>query len=296
MISETELKAQLANTESLFAHIHHFDCEINGFAVKSTKGAAITYSDLLERRSDFVKELKNSICNWVYSKSKFRSMLQDELMQRGYDMPNAVSQIVEMARSKFRKDYPRGQFGELLLFNFLQHYYNAPAILRKMPITTNPSVERHGADAIHLGLEGGNPVLYLGEAKTYTSKYKFEVALEASIDSILKAHAQLHDELDLYVYDEFIEHPFQDIAKKYKRGQIDIEIQLVSLISYTETKVVSGIDAKSIKETIATMVRDRLKSTKKTIFSKITPNVISRMHFFLLPFWDLEDLLKSFES
>lgn len=60
---------------------------------------------------------------------------------------------------KFRKGCPQGQYGELLLFNFIQHFFKAAPLLRKMPITTNPGLERHGADAIHY-LDNGDEQIF----------------------------------------------------------------------------------------------------------------------------------------
>lgn len=296
MIAPSDLNALLTNTASLFENIHYFECATSSIKGKSSRGAAITYADLVERRADFVNELRISICNWVFSESKFNAMLQEELAVRGHSMANASARIVELARSKFRSGFPQGQFGELLLFNFIQHFFKAAPILRKMPITTNPSVERHGADAIHVGFDAENPILYLGEAKTYSSKYKFSSAFEAAVDSIIKSHDEIHSELNLYVFDEFIEPPFIDFAKKIKRNEISLKTELVSVISYEETGSVQGADEKEIKKKMQQMVSDRLNALDPNYFSGMNPHVVSRMHFFVLPFWGLEGLLKEFEK
>jgi len=295
LVSQVELEKLLGNTASLFSHIYHFECSGVPFPGRTRRGAAIAYSDLGERRPDFVRELRSSIVSWVYSSSRFSSMLEEELKERGYDMGNAVSHIIDLAHSKFRSGFPRGQFGELLLFNFLQHFFKAPALLRKMPLTTNVAVERHGADAIHLGLTDGKPVIFLGEAKTYTSNYKFATALEAALASIVKAHSELMTELDLYVYDEFIEEPLRSVAKDIKRNKVEFEVQLVSIVSYTETKKVSGANQAEIDASLEAMVVKRIGEVKKELFDSHNENVLARMHFFFLPFWDLESLLKEFE-
>lgn len=295
MISQAELEKLLAHTDALFNHVHHFECNDVPFPGQSRRGAAIAYSDLGERRPDFVRELRNSIVDWVYSRSRFNSMLEEELKERGYGTANAVSHIVQLANSKFRSGFPRGQFGELLLFNFMQHFFKAPALLRKMPITTNPAVERHGADAIHLGLADSKPVIYLGEAKTYTSKYKFAKALEAAVSSIVKAHTDLLTELDLYVYDEFIEEPLRKVAKDIKRNKMDFQVQLVSVISYTETAKIGGADSATTLAALEKTVKKHIGAIKKELFESHNEYLLARMHFFFLPFWDLESLLEDFE-
>jgi hypothetical protein len=296
LITSADIAEQLANTQGVLSTIHHFQCTPVCLPGKSSRGAAINYSDLVERRSDFVRELKSSICNWVYSKAKFRSILQAELAVRGDDFANAASHVIDLARAKFRRGYPQGQFGELLLFNFLEHFFKAPPLLRKMPITTNPAIERHGADAIHVGLETGNPVIYLGEAKTYESTYQFNTALRAAVTSILDSHSKLQSELDLYVYDDFIEAPFKELAEQIKRNAIAYQIELVSIVSYEETKKVQGPNEQQIKKRIESIIADRIGAIDTSLFSDLNPHIVSRMHFFLLPFWKLDELLVEFDS
>jgi hypothetical protein len=223
-------------------------------------------------------------------------MLETELAIRRGDFPNAASYILELARAKFRKGYPQGQFGELLLFNFLEHFFEAPPLLRKMPITTNSSVERHGADAIHIGIVSDSPIIYIGEAKTYKSTYKFNKALEEAVESVVKAHDRLQDELDLYVFDDFIELPFKKIAEQVKRNQIPYKVELVSIIAYTETNSCEASCESDIKQRIQAILQDRIKSIVPTLFSKLNPHLVARMHFFLLPFWGLDRLLQGFDQ
>ena len=58
-----------------------------------------------------------------------------------------------------------------------------------MPIKTSSQHERFGADAIHFKIENDKPIIILGEAKTYTSKYKFSQAFEDAITSILSTYS-----------------------------------------------------------------------------------------------------------
>lgn len=139
------------------------------------------------------------------------------------------------------------------------------------------------------------PVIYLGEAKTYTSKYQFATALEAAIDSISKTHANWLTELDLYVYDEFIDEPLRAVARDVKRGKIDFQVQLVSVISYTETTSVTGADSAEIIASLEKIVKGRVGAIKKELFESHNEHLLARMHFFFLPFWDLESLLEEFE-
>ena len=82
----------------------------------------------------------------------------------------------------------QGQLGELLLFHFIQRLQKAIPLLRKMKITTSNKHERFGADAIHFKYEQKKPIIILGEAKTYTSEYKFNEAFTDAIISILNTY------------------------------------------------------------------------------------------------------------
>lgn len=202
-----------------------------------------------------------------------------------------------MAREKFRSGFPQGQFGELLLFNLIQYFFKAPPVLRKMPITTNPSIERHGADAIHYRLNGNQHHIFIGEAKSYKSKYKFSAALEDAIDGIFKAHQQFHSELGLYVYEDFIDEPLRSVAKAIKRNELaGVKHELVCVISYAETKGKTGPDEASIKAAIEEILAERMKSFDGKVFAGKDKNVADRIHYFLLPFWNFDQLLAEFES
>ncbi len=184
-MTEENISKLLTNIDSLVSHTYHFQLDISKPEGKSHKGIAINYTDIQERKSDFIRELRNTVCGWVYGKKKYHQLFQKELEKRGYDYQNASSHIDNLAREKFRKGIPQGQFGELLLFNFLQFFFGAPALLRKMPLTTSRGHERFGADAIHFKKQDGQNIIYIGESKTYKSIYKFNTALKDSIGSIL---------------------------------------------------------------------------------------------------------------
>ena len=96
--------------------------------------------------------------------------------------------LTDHVKSKFRMVKPQGQFGELLLLNFLQHIFRAAPLLRKMSITTNPGLERFGADAIHYRPMGKEHVFYIDESKCYETKYRFNEAFKKSLESILKSY------------------------------------------------------------------------------------------------------------
>lgn len=286
----------LAHTERLFANLHGFQCVATHMPGKSHRAIAITHQDLNERRDDFIDELKNSMNSWVYSKARYEKLIDDALIERDGDKQSAASFVHNLVRRKFRRGFPQGQFGELLLFNIIQHYFEAVPLLRKMPITTNPKIERHGSDAIHYKPDGPSHKLFLGEAKSYTAKNRFGAALRDAVDSILDAHANIQNELGLYIYDDFIDDALLPIAKAIKNNREVVTIELVSIISYEETADKSGPSEAEIKMCMERIVNDRLAKFRTSFFNGKCPITLGRLHVFVMPVWDFSDLLVRFEA
>lgn len=296
-MDEEKISSLLSNVDALIKHTYVFQLEISKPKGCSHHGVAINFTDIQERRSDFVRELKNTVCSWVYGKEKYKNLFDKELHKRGFDYQNASSHIDCLAKDKFRKGIPQGQFGELLLFNFLQFFFQAPALLRKMPLTTSRGHERFGADAIHYKKDNKTNKIYIGESKAYKSMYKFNSAIAESLTSIIGTYESLQEELLLYTYDDFIDPLLQDVAEKLKEGELDnTRYELVCLISYNENKNNAGISEGDIKTNIMNIVLERLNSTDNGLTNEINSALVERIHYIIFPFWDFDNLLEDFDS
>lgn len=285
----------LSNTDSLINQMFWFQQDISKPKAASHRGVAIKYVDLKDMRQSFIRELKSTAMNWVYSKKKYAQLLDEELPKRGGDFMNVQSYLHQVADQKFRKGCPQGQFGELLLFNFIQHFFKAPPLLRKMPITTNPGVERHGADAIHYRETQDTRTFILGESKCYTSKYQFNAALKASIDSIFTSFNNIEDELILYQHDDFIDPELQSVATDFKDGKLEGgRFELVCLIAYEENKDIISPTEKEIKERIENCIIERWHGVADDIYGNIAKPLIDRINYVVFPVWGLEALLDDF--
>lgn len=295
-MTENDLKKLLSNTEPFMNHVYWIQ---QNFYIKPNKnhcGVAINFNDINERKYDFLTELRKTVSSWVYSKAAQRKIFEERFQEPCNDLGNAAEHLSLLARKKFRKGHPQGQFGELLLFNFLQYFYGCPPLLRKMPITTSSSLERFGADAIHYSKQGANNYLFLGESKCYKSDYKFAYAFKDALASIDKTFSNLDSELDLYTYDDFIEDSLQDIAKKYKAGKLkNIHYELVCLIVYNENTKLKKEKEDQIKKDIVAILKDRCKKIDTAVFRGIESGVLSRMNYIFFPIWELDILLNEFE-
>lgn len=166
-----------------------------------------------------------------------------------------------------------------------------------MPLTTSNRHERFGADAIHYKKDGERNVIYIGESKAYKSKYKFNAALEDSLNSIIGTFNNLQDELLLYTYDDFIDPTLQNIAEKLKEGELEqTRYELVCLISYNETNKYCGKCEDDIKEDIKKIVINRLESTNDSLTENIDEVLLERIHYIIFPFWEFDKLLEEFDS
>ena len=259
--------------------------------------AEIEYTDIRRRDEDFIDALINTIISWVYSKNKQNHIYEEKQKEFG-DKGAASTFLYRHARSKFRTNRPQGQFGELLLFNFLEEFFNAIPLVRKMPITTSSSMERFGADAIHIGQNDDNQiVLYLGEAKCYKSKYSFNKAINDAIDSIFNTFKKLDSELNLYIYDDFIAEELLPYAEAYKRNNLkNVRFELVCIVIYNETKTIKSVDEAAIKQEIVDVVKQRCHDLDKTFYKSLDKTILSRLHYIIFPIHNLDVFLDKYSS
>jgi len=300
-LTEVDIKSLLSCTQHFMDHVYWVQESFNLKPdAKQHFGTCINYIDLQEVRDDFCKELVNTVPEWVYSQKKAATIM-DRFIQEGRSQMNASAALTELANSKFRTRDSRniflqGQFGELLLFNFLQSFYQAVPLLRKMPITTAPSMERNGADAIHYSSKSKQHLFFLGEGKTYTSKYQFSTAFSDALTSIINTYSNHRKEIDLYMYDGFIDDALIDIAQAYKTGKLpNVEVHLVTIIVYNETNKITRSNEAQIKNDIMQVIRQRTSALDAKIFASVDPGLIPRFNYIILPVWELDDLIQVFQ-
>ena len=108
-------------------HVHWVQQSFNLVPDNRHFGTCINYIDRQEYRDEFCRELVNTIPEWVYSQSKAAAVL-NSLIAEGRSQQNAQTALTTMTFEKFRNSSTeklliQGQFGELLLFNFLQSFF-----------------------------------------------------------------------------------------------------------------------------------------------------------------------------
>ncbi len=296
------IKKRLINNDSLFNYIHiiqqHFDIVPDN---KEHIGASIAYQDLTELRDEFITSLYDTIVDWVYSSEKYQELLDSEMAQ-GKSKSTASSAILRKAKAKFRKsDDPQkvliqGQIGELLLFHFIQRFMKAVPLLRKMKITTNPKIERFGADAIHYKMDGDKNVFVLGEAKAYTSEDSFAKAFSTSITSILNTYHGLRSELGLYTHEDFLDKELDDVAENFLNNTLEkCYIELVCIVIYNEKETLSISSEDGIHRQIEDIIKVRFQNFDNKKIDIANNPILRRITYILFPVWKLDDLAKTFQ-
>lgn len=187
--------------------------------------------------------------------------------------------------------------GELLLYHFIQKCIHAVPLLRKTKITTSSKHERFGVDAIHYKVENDKNILILGEAKTYTSKYKFNEAFSDALASIVDTYGRFRQELNLYVHENFLDEEMNEIAERYLSNTLDsVEVRLVSIITYNEVKQLTKDSEENIKKQIEKIIEEKYKGYDNSKIDLKTNPILSRITYIVFPVWDLKELAERFQK
>jgi len=303
MITNKDIQDRIINNDALFNNIFVVQQKFDIVPVETEHiGTSIDYQDLTELREEFVCELYDTIVDWVYSTDKYVE-IKNAAISKGKSEQAANSEVQRKAQQKFRGDRDsdkllvQGQLGELLLFHYIQRFQRAIPLLRKQRITTSKSHERFGADALHFKIEHNKPIIILGEAKTYTSKYKFKEAFKDAIDSILATYYSHREELSLYLHEDFLDDMMNDVAEKYLNNTLEnVEVHLVSIIVYNETNKLKKTSQKEIRDQIKKIIEERYKSFDKSKIDIDNHPILKRITYIVMPIWKLDELAREFQN
>lgn len=294
MTHTIDVSALLGDAQRLFQTLVVVREELPLSPSKEHLVACINYSDLLEMRAEFVGELVHTVVPFVYSADK-----QNDIIAQMGDAPaQAWSRLTKRARQKFRRSDVTGQFSELLLFNVLRHHFGAAPLIRKMPITTNPEIERQGADAIHVAAGDAGYVIYLGEAKTYNrDSYGLRAALKDAVDDVVERHYSEHRrELDLYRFEDFLPEPLQDLADRYISGRLqDTLVQIVCLASYDHHCDVTGASREECVDNALNVIRADVAAIRAAkLVEGVPENLLPRFNYVCFGVAEMNALLRAF--
>lgn len=293
-----EIDQLLLRTEAFIKTMHVVEKPLPFATHKQHLTTCIKYADLQEMRPEFIREMMNTVNAFVYSKKR-QEELVEIFVSEGRDAGAAWSELGRRAHKKFRRDDLKGQFSELLLCNLLQHHFKAVPLLRKMSLTTNPKLERNGADAIHVAEVSGNPLLYIGEAKTYhRESNSFRDAVTHATLGVLEHYHKHRGELDLYTYEDFLTPELEEFARQYRAGEIsDAQVHLVCIATYNCPRPIANTSQEEIlKSIIDNTLIDASCIKQNSAFTSIPAGLRPRMNYIIFSVRELNALIEVFEK
>jgi hypothetical protein len=141
------------------------------------------------------------------------------------------------AKRLFRDNPNTGQPGELLVYFLIEAVLQAPQVLKKMPITTNPNDERKGSDGVHVRWTANGELLEVifAEAKLHKD---FAAALTSAFKSMTDFHNSATKSLEINYFlnaFSFLSQEQRDVIASYVEGENKGKCQEVHvcLIGYT---------------------------------------------------------------
>ena len=180
--------------------------------------------------------------------------------------------------------------------NLLQFYFKAAPLLRKMPLTTNPEMERNGADAIHVAWAAGHYVLYIGEAKTYNRDE--DTLKHGIVDAVrgVQKHYETHrNELSLYTFEDFLAPELEALACDYLAGKLQLEVHLVCIVTYDDKNAAVGASREEIlKSTMDRITHETARVASHPVFKDVPKALLPRLNYIVFPIRELDAVVEEF--
>jgi len=141
-----------------------------------------------------VPELVNALAYYLtpFCLSRSETDAVDELFKSGNleEFKIRFQELSDRAKELFKKAQKatnrNGEGGELLLYLLTEWVLNAPQLIAKMSLKTNPQMPVHGADGVHVRYDptAAKLLLYWGEAKLHSD---VGAAIKKTAESIAKS-------------------------------------------------------------------------------------------------------------
>lgn len=207
------------------------------------------------------------------------------------------------AKRLFRKSPTTGQPGELLVYFLIEAVLQAPQILKKMLITTNPNDERKGSDGVHIRWAAEQDILEVifAEAKLHKN---FNAALTDAFSSMAAFHNSATKNLEInYFLNSFslLSAEQQEVITSYVEGEDKGKCQEVHvcLIGHTweeyeclktqeKREFLEGFEARYL-----TWAREEMKPKLDAELAAFTHSHL-RFEFFFLTFTSVDNFRQLF--
>lgn len=198
-----------------------------------------------------------------------------------------------------------GEAGELLLYMLVETILNAPQVVAKMELKTNPNLEVNGSDGIHMAWNAEDEIvdIYFGEAKLYQDVGAAIKRCLESIDGFHENGLLKHEFLLVTKNFKYADQRIQEAVLKLLEDGIMTEglrVNHACLIGYSWSKyseVFSKPAPEKLKHFIDEYTKDavRLHSIlANRLEAFVTKSV--RLDVFFLPFSNVQDLRDAFNE
>ena len=239
----------------------------------------------------FFEQIRSGILqNFVFSSSEIEKKL-------GLESDDALEVLFNKAVRKLSKHTAKGELGELILFTALDVYFQAPKILSKVSMKSNPRMPVFGADAVHGQFVGGQFRLYLGESKLHKDYGSASISAAGSIEKALGKYQDEFDLLDSYMdftgIDEETEAQLLSLLNPFS-GEDDLyEIYSPCFIGFSSPEL---IDEAGTNEDFEHRYIEFAKTHISQFFAIVDEGEvgIEKTALVLLPFSCVDDLVEQF--
>ncbi|KZM44109.1 hypothetical protein OA92_05235 [Marinomonas sp. SBI22] len=225
--------------------------------------------------------------NFVFSYKEMQKKL-------GRASDTAMVDLFDKAIKKLSKHTAKGELGELILFTLLDVYIQAPKLLSKISMKTNPRMPVFGADAVHGQFLGDGFRVYLGESKLHKN---FKSAAADATSSIANAKGKFEDEfllLDSYLDFPNLTDELEETILTYLNpygADLEDKIHSPCFIGFTQPDIIFENEASFLKhyqELACQYVGDFFSKVEKQKLE------IEEVTLLMLPFGCVDKLVDEF--
>jgi len=264
-------------------------------------------------QDEFVDFVYSRIIDFCLPREKVRKAR--ESVASGDTKP--MLDLTDEAKSLFlhakKKNTKSGEPGEVVLFTLLEGIVNAPRLVAKMGLKTNPNMEVHGSDAIHMkyDINSETLTLYWGEVKLYGDlssaldqisisikdfreynpdnkgiQREFDIALVQSHPDLEDPEAQAMKDALLAYFD-----PYTEYSNKIREIHACLAIW-----DWDFCKKVGTLSPEEAENIFKNKYLERIESAFSLFIDKIKKQVLEkfRFHFFLIPIVNVTEFRKRF--
>ncbi|HEY1768999.1 MAG TPA: DUF1837 domain-containing protein [Chthoniobacterales bacterium] len=219
--------------------------------------------------------------------------------------PYEFSRLSREGRAYLRKIGTSGEAGEMLLYFLLEAVLGAPQMVAKMELKTNPRMELHGSDGIHMKWHesDGKLDLFFGEAK-------LEQTIYSALDNMIGSLQSFHSE-------RLLEHEFGVVTSHYKHADDQMKAEILKLLDrkqpggdcrinhaclvgydWHEYQKLGSVSTAELADTFRQRYISDLPRLKKLLTGRFAAFANRRLRFeiFVLPFRTVQEFRTAFND